>query len=99
MRRLFEFALRAPHIVGPAAGIVIVIAIGVYSLSEGQAYKNAAAQSAESREVVQWAQLLLSRLRDAESAQRGYLLTGDARYLVPYDTALPKIAADRARLR
>jgi PAS domain S-box-containing protein len=99
MRRLFEFAMRAPHIVGPAAGIVIVIAIGVYSLSEGQAYKNAAAQSAESREVVQWAQLLLSRLRDAESAQRGYLLTGDARYLVPYDTALPKIAADRARLR
>ena len=99
MRRLFEFAMRAPHIVGPAAGIVIVIAIGVYSLSEGEAYKTAAAQAAQSRDVVQWAELLLSRVRDAESAQRGYLLTGDARYLAPYNAARPKIAADRAALR
>ena len=30
---------------------------------------------------------LLSQVLEAESGQRGYLLTGDARYLVPYNTA------------
>jgi len=96
MRRWIALALRTPHIVGPAVGIVIAIAVGVYSLTEGQAYKSAADQAAQSRRVVEWTQTLLSRLRDAESGQRGFLLTGDARYLAPYTQALPRIAGDRA---
>ncbi|MDP1025787.1 CHASE3 domain-containing protein [Sphingomonas sp. KR1UV-12] len=36
---------------------------------------------------------LLSRLKDAETAQRGYLLTGDPAFLVPYDPARAQIAA------
>jgi PAS domain S-box-containing protein len=75
--------------------MVIAIAIGVYSLSEGQAYKSAADQAAQSRRVVAWVQLLISRLRDAESGQRGYLLTGDPKYLAQYNAAIPKIEADR----
>src|SRR5262249_7535872 len=99
MRRLFEFAMRAPHIVGPAAGIVIVIAIGIYSLSEGEAYRNAAARASKTRAVVKWAEQLVSLVRDAESGQRGYLLTGDQRFLAPYTEALPQIDFERARLR
>jgi two-component system cell cycle sensor histidine kinase/response regulator CckA len=98
MRRWIANALRTPHIAGPAVGIVIAIAIGVYSLSEGEAYKSAAEQVAQSRRVIDWTQKLLSRLRDAESGQRGFLLTGDAGYLVSYTQALPKIAADRAAI-
>src|SRR6478736_5518222 len=34
---------------------------------------------------------LLSTVRDAETGQRGYLLTGDPGYLAPYDAALREL--------
>ena len=98
MRRLAASALRAPHIVGPAAAIVIVIAIGVYSYLDGEAYRAAAAWAAQSRNLVDRTQALLSLLKDAETGQRGYILTGNIDYLAPYTAALPQIAAMRARL-
>jgi PAS domain S-box-containing protein len=98
MRRLFTLFMQSPHVAGTAAGIVIAIAIGVYSYSEGVAYRSAAERVAQSRKVVTWIQELVSRLRNAESGQRGYLLTGDTRYLAPYNQTLPRIAADRANI-
>ncbi len=41
---------------------------------------------------------LLSHLVDAETGQRGYLLTGDRSYLAPYDTGLAASDGDYARL-
>jgi signal transduction histidine kinase len=41
----------------------------------------------------------LALVSDAETGQRGFLLTGDASYLDPYRTALPKLAKAQARLR
>jgi signal transduction histidine kinase len=37
--------------------------------------------------VLNTAESLLSTMKDAETGQRGYLLTGDARYLEPYQSA------------
>ena len=42
---------------------------------------------------------LLSELKDAETGQRGYLLTGDENYLEPYKTALAAIQSTLANLR
>ena len=44
------------------------------------------------------AEVLLSTLKDAETGQRGYLLTGDPAYLAPYDAALARLDADFAHL-
>ena len=41
----------------------------------------------------------LALIRDAETSQRGYLLTGDKQYLVPYSAALPKLDATLDHLR
>ena len=41
----------------------------------------------------------LALVSDAETGQRGYLLTGDPSYLEPYRNALPKLAAAQTRLR
>jgi PAS domain S-box-containing protein len=41
---------------------------------------------------------LLSTLKDAETGQRGYLLTGDESYLAPYTLARAQISADFAAL-
>ena len=42
---------------------------------------------------------LLSTLKDAETGQRGYLLTEDPQYLQPYEMAIARIHADFTRLR
>ena len=41
------------------------------------------------RDIISHNQRLLSDLKDAESAERGYIITGDENYLQPY-----KVAAD-----
>jgi methyl-accepting chemotaxis protein len=42
---------------------------------------------------------LLSELKDAETGQRGYVLTGEESYLEPYQSALPAIRATLADLK
>ncbi|RYF69402.1 MAG: histidine kinase, partial [Comamonadaceae bacterium] len=42
---------------------------------------------------------LLQNILDAETGQRGFLLTGEASYREPYDQALKKIEGDLAELR
>ena len=42
---------------------------------------------------------LLLHLGDAESEERGYLITGDESRLAPYRTALSRVAADTAAIR
>ncbi len=57
----------------------------------------------ETIEEAQQAQIFINRLMehvlDAETGQRGYLLTGDARYLEPYDSALANINTTLDSLR
>jgi PAS domain S-box-containing protein len=54
---------------------------------------------ADQRVVVEHLNQLISTLKDAETGQRGYLLTGNERYLEPYQNALAKIPAELSNLR
>lgn len=49
--------------------------------------------------VLQNSQTLLSELKDAETGQRGYTITGDEHYLEPYSVALDEIKQTSKRLR
>jgi two-component system, cell cycle sensor histidine kinase and response regulator CckA len=78
--------------------MVIVIGIAVYSYLDSQAFRNAATGAEHSRLLVEKTQELLSQLTVAETAQRGYLLTGENGYLDDYDAALPRIGLLQAAL-
>jgi PAS domain S-box-containing protein len=52
-----------------------------------------------SRSVIGLADDLISNLKDAESGQRGYLLTGDPAYLAPYRAVRDGVMAQLADLR
>jgi PAS domain S-box-containing protein len=54
---------------------------------------------AHTHEVIGELEALLSTLKDAETGQRGYLLTEDKTYLQPYEDALQKVHARFDRLR
>ena len=44
-------------------------------------------QAEQTRHILETTQRVLSAVKDAETGQRGYLLTGDDSYLEPYNTA------------
>ncbi len=91
MDRLRSKLLLTSHNIRLLAAIVIIIAIAIFSRMDAIAFRDAAEGAERSRLDVDNTQRLLSLLADAESGQRGYLLTGDAQYLTPYNDALPKI--------
>ncbi len=72
-------------IVASLAGAFLLVALGVVVLfwTFGQ-MKEAAENRSHTKIVISSAEDLLSDLRDAETGQRGYSLTGDEAYLEPY---------------
>jgi len=82
------------------AATFLLIASGMaYTFwSYGQIEK-AAAQRKHSREVIAAADTFLDRLKDAETGQRGYALTGEAAYLQPYLQVQENLRSDLQALR
>jgi PAS domain S-box-containing protein len=70
---------------------LIVVLIGILAYRAGTAFKRSAEQASVTRQVGETTNALLSSIKDAESGQRGFLLTGDDRYLEPYRQALTEI--------
>ena len=81
-----------PHTISLGATLVIVAAICLLSYRDWNIYDDLARSAEHARAVVDGTEELLSQLKDAETGQRGYLLTGDEQYLEPYRAALPGIA-------
>ena len=79
--------LPGKSIVGFALAIVAVVVIAVLSYRSLQATSVSAQNLAQSVAVLADLESLLSTLKDAETGQRGYLLTGDEKYLEPYSDA------------
>ena len=59
---------------------------------------NTAHEAASTRELLIELEGLLSTLKDAETGLRGYLITGDASYLEPYEKARNALDEDEARI-
>ncbi len=66
-----------------------------------QRYRSASASVEHTYRVIAQAQELMSRLKDAETGHRGYLLTGDKAFLEPYEAArrdVPQLEDELKRL-
>ena len=79
-----------------AAALLVATAAAV-SLSLGELQRSRTAVL-RSNDILQSAELLQRDVRTAETGQRGFLLTGDARYLAPYAQARSRIPDDLQRL-
>jgi signal transduction histidine kinase len=82
---VFGFCLLA------VAGVAAIV--GVFTSGEADQW------FAHSLEVRQAEAELFSVVQDAETGQRGYLLTGDVSYLAPYSDAQTRLPALQSRLR
>ncbi len=80
-------------------GIVASLAIAVYSELGYRRLENANQRMAVALETQALVYEMMKLIVDAESGQRGYMLTGNEEYLAPYKAALPKIETTFAKLR
>ena len=84
-------------VVAPILGLTamaLLVAVTLFAIDhQRQVHKRA--HDAESVAIALGG--LLDLLRDAETGQRGYLLTGNEAYLQPYASAAPKLESQIAR--
>jgi signal transduction histidine kinase/DNA-binding response OmpR family regulator/CHASE3 domain sensor protein len=74
-------------LIGFSLAVIAVVIIALLSYQSLQATTRAARNLTQSIEMLTRLQGLLSTLKDAETGQRGYLLTGEESYLSPYTDA------------
>ena len=74
------------------AALVLMMMVGV-SYRQFRQYSHANAEAAQSRAIVDSIDRLLESVTDAETGERGFLLTGEDRYLEPYNRAIQEIPA------
>jgi PAS domain S-box-containing protein len=82
-------------------GLASVILMGVGWVSYRSLTKQIATsqQSIHSKNVSEKLESILSLISDAQAGQRGYLLTGNKRYLEPYNTAIDNLDKEVRDLR
>jgi signal transduction histidine kinase len=87
---------RALLAIGPA---VVVLLFGALAYDGLRRINEVRERVGHSRDVIITAQHTLLALQDAETGQRGYLLTGEEKYLQSYELALATLSTDTAELR
>jgi CheY-like chemotaxis protein/CHASE3 domain sensor protein len=87
------FGLDFSMAMGLAAALIFFVVSGLVTYVNFQGLRIANQKIVETHRAIVSLQSLLSKLQDAETGQRGYLLTGEESYLAPYRTAIGAIAS------
>ena len=82
-----------------ALGVGLVLFTGIASIMMFFRVSNSSDWVAHTLEVQTAAHILLSEVQDAETGQRGYLLTHNGVFLEPYESAVPRIQPGLEKLR
>jgi diguanylate cyclase (GGDEF)-like protein len=95
-----KFSMKNTYkIVASLAGVALLIAIVVVPFWAFSQIKKAAEARKHTYLIINRAENLLSELRDAETGQRGYSLTGDEAFLEPYLAVRNSISGHLEELR
>ncbi|KOP26740.1 ATPase [Hapalosiphon sp. MRB220] len=84
---------------GFALASVILVLIGLVSYKSTSVLINSSNQLKKTQERINSLEELLSQIKDAETGQRGYILTGQKLYLQPYQTARANIDRNFEQLK
>ncbi len=98
-RRLRRGALPTRTLIGFVVAIVTLVLVAFATYRSLATRTELRASVAATTSYVRHVEGLLSTLKDAETGQRGYLLTGEERYLGPYTAATVQVDSELAALR
>src|SRR5262249_4267671 len=90
---------RWPEALMLGASLVFVAFLAVLAWRNSQAAARAETERHNTGEIFDVNALVLSELKDAETGQRGFLLTGEERYLEPYRTSVAMLPEVLDRFR
>ena len=76
---------------GFGLSLIILLLIGITSYTSITRTNDSVQISIHTYKVLQELEGVLSSLKDAETGQRGYIITGDKKYLDPYNSAVTKV--------
>ncbi len=88
-----QLLLRRSELISIAIALLMLLAIAVFSSIDWVAYLQNRNDVVASRQIFEHTSTLLLSITDAESSQRGFLLTGQEQYLAPYNRAAGDIPA------
>src|SRR5689334_17623409 len=89
----------AVRLVATFGGSVAILIVGVIAYMAAKSADRARDLVSHTQSVLGTAAATLSAVQDAETGQRGYLITADTLYLEPYKAAVALIRADTLNLR
>ena len=75
-------------------GLALVMVIGFGAYLNTERLLEANRQVRHTHEIIEGLEHVLSVLKDAETGQRGFIITGEDRYLEPYDAAVDELPHD-----
>jgi len=84
---------------GFALGLAVFSVVGFIAYRGTHQLVETARAEAHTYQVLSGLDEILSLAKDAETGQRGYILTGEPRYLEPYQTAIKKIEQKTTDIR
>ncbi len=93
IRPVKGFGLDMPILIGLAGALIFFVVSTVASLQTTRSLRENNQKVVLTHEVIVAIDLLQSDVQDAETGQRGYLLTGNERYLEPYERARSQLTA------
>lgn len=79
---------------GVIAALLFFLISGAVSFSNVQVMKSDSEKITHSHDVIRALDTFLSTMLDAETGQRGFLLTGNEKYLQPYDDAVSSVNSE-----
>jgi CHASE3 domain sensor protein len=82
---------RIPELAMLFASLAVVVTVALISYQSGDQAKRAREEGKTSRELHDLSEQLISSLKDAETGERGFLLTGREHYLEPFNHAASSI--------
>ena len=97
--QMMRLTVEKKIVAGFVVMLAILLAIGFVSYRNTRKLIRDSNLVAHSQDILDELEGTLSAIKDAETGQRGYIITGDEEYLKPYTAALPIINQRLERLR
>lgn len=84
---------------GYGLGLIILLLIGITSYQSTNRFIETSESTVHTYKVLTKLQNILSLLKDAETGQRGYIITGKDSYLEPYQNAIKELSGEINELK
>src|SRR5579871_4847461 len=86
-------------VAGFAVAFLLLVAIGAVAYRNLNVLWSTSVMDTHTHDVLYHVDQLMGQMRDAETGQRGYVITGEDLYLEPYNTAVAGVPATIGELR